>query len=342
MIIDSTAKISMSLGGAVAANQSKCVVSYVDMDATTFTPGFQIATTSGAADVDILAAPSASHQRKVTSLFLVNADTAAITVTFEYDLSGTDTTLYVCTLGVGEKVQYIDGSGWCVFDASGAPKAVTSGTGVWLGTFVKTSGTTYVTGLRTTSIFVRLMAGGGAGGGCTSVAAAASAAGGGGAGGYAEKTFVVTPNTTYTIQVGAAGAGVSGAGGGNGTDSTFAVGATTVTAKAGQGAVVATALTTLSAYLGGAGGTVSTNGDVNGAGMPGEYGVSLVIATPVVASGSGGSGPFGAGGQGRTTVGNGNNAAGFGAGGGGAATGASTVRTGGNGAAGVIIVDEYA
>jgi hypothetical protein len=87
---------------------------------------------------------------------------------------------------------------------------------------------------------------------------------------------------------------------------------------------------------------ISTNGDVNGSGQSGGYGVCLLIATPVVASGKGGDTNFGAGGKEIVAVGAGNVAIGFGAGGGGSATGASAARAGGAGTAGCIIVDEYA
>jgi hypothetical protein len=86
---------------------------------------------------------------------------------------------------------------------------------------------------------------------------------------------------------------------------------------------------------------VATNGDLNAGGEPGRPGVVLIVATPIVASGPGGPSVFGGGGLGIVAVGNGNNASGFGAGGGGSATGASAVRTGGNGTAGCIVVEEY-
>lgn len=343
MILDTVNhQIQVILGGAKAANDSPIVVDFVDIDTTTFTPGCQAGVTNGVTAQQILAAPASGHQRKVNAITLVNADTAAIAVTIRLNISAVLYNLFTCTLGVGEKLVWTDAIGWSTYDTAGSMKQVTSGTGVWLGTYVKTSGSTHTTGPRTTTLFVRMVGGGGGGGGCTSLAAAAAGAGGGGGGGYAEKTFTVTPSTNYTYAIGAAGAGASGAAGGNGGNSTFTVGGTTVTAFGGVGGPVGTAATTLVARAGGAGGAVSTNGDVNRGGEPGVYGVSLVVATPIVASGHGGNGPFGGGGVGIVAVGNGNAATGYGAGGGGAATGASAVRTGGNGTAGVIVIDEYA
>ena len=83
--------------------------------------------------------------------------------------------------------------------------------GRYLGSTILTAGTTFTTGPNTNTIFVRVQAGGGGGGGVAANAAGNGTVGGGGAaGGYAEKTFAVTPNTTYTYAIGAAGiAGVN-------------------------------------------------------------------------------------------------------------------------------------
>jgi hypothetical protein len=317
--------------------------SWVDNNAGTITPGRTNSAIVGATTTDVVASPAASTQRNVQSLVIHNKHaTSSNLLTIRHTDGTTAVDIFSYTILPGEELSFLDGVGFRITDAAGAAKTVTS-VGRYLSTTVILTGTTtYTTPAGCTSIFVRVQAGGGGGGGCTSLAAAAVGAGGGGAGGYAEKTFAVTPNTAYTCAVGAAGAGVSNAAGNNGGNSTFAVGATTVTAFGGTGGPIGTAATTLVARGGGAGGVVSTNGDVNGGGMPGNYGVTLIVATPIVASGCGGSSDFGSGGLGLVAVGNGNNANGFGAGGGGSATGASAVRTGGNGTAGVIIVDAYA
>jgi hypothetical protein len=236
-------------------------------------------------------------------------------------------------------VEFKDGV-WFTYDDKLA--VVTGPTaGRFLRSTLLTTGTSFVTGVDTESIRLRMVGGGGGGSGCTSLASAACGGGGGGSAAYAEKVFDVLPNTTYTYAIGAAGTGVSGAAGNNGGNTTFTVGGVTVTAPGGGGAPIGTAATTLVARAGGAGGTVATNGDVNSTGSPGMYGVVLITATPIIASGKGADSQFGSGGLGLVAVGNGTAATGFGSGGAGSATGASTVRTGGNGTAGCIIVDEY-
>jgi hypothetical protein len=317
--------------------------SFTDYNGSVVTPGRTNSNISTATTTDVVASPGASVQRNVKSLVVKNTHaTASNTVTVRH----TDGTIVVqlirYTLLAAEQLLYFDKDGFVIIDAAGGRKTAPM-TGRYLGSTVKTTGTTFTTGLQTNSIFVRLMAGGGAGGGCTSVASSAGAGGGGSAGGYAEKTFAVLPNTAYTCAIGLGGTGVSGAAGNAGGNTTFTVGGVTVTANGGLGGTTTASAATLTASLGGAAPAVSTNGDLNSSGEPGGVGIVLIVATPILASGKGGSSQLGPGANGITAVGNGPAApVGFGGGGGGAATGASTVRTGGDGAPGVIIVDEFA
>jgi len=338
LLLGTTDKLQLVTSAAIAIDVT---AHFVDSGTPPTPQNPQVTAISTATTTDIVASP-ASGQRNLQSLLARNKGASSDDLTVVLNRSATTYELFKATLQAGETLSYLDGVGFQVRDANGAVKVAQSGSGRWLKTTVLSAGTTFTTGPETKTIFVRLLGGGGGGGGCTSVASAASAAGGGGAGSYAEKTFTVTPNTNYTYAIGALGAGASGAAGGNGGSTTFAVGATTVTAPGGTGGPVATASTALTAYAGGAGGAIATNGDLNGAGAGGDGGKTLIVATPVIGSGQGGSSPFGRGGIGITAVGAGVAAIGFGSGGGGAATGASTVRTGGNGTAGVIVVDEYA
>ena len=319
--------------------------SWVDASGATVTPTGQNTIVSSATTATIVASPPANTQRNVKSLWLQNTDaTNSLTITVQHvdgQTQSTTVNIYKATLPAGWSAVYDDARGWGTVDASGG-RVETPLVGRFLGSTVLTSASgTFTTRSQTNTIKIRGVGGGGGGAGCTSVASAASFGGGGGSGAYLEKVITATPNTGYAYTCGAAGVGVSGAAGGNGGNSTFTVGATTYTATLGSGAPIATAVATVgTSYLGGTGGIVATNGDLNSTGQNGEPGIMTAI-TPLGVSGNGGSSPFGAGGIGRTSVGNGNAAGGFGAGGGGAATGASTVRTGGSGTGGCWIVDEY-
>ncbi len=213
-----------------------------------------------------------------------------------------------------------------------------TGGGVIHGRQTLTSGTTYTPTAGTKEIWIRMWGGGGGGGGCSAVAGCAGA--GGGSGGYAEY-YLTGVTGTYTYAIGAAGAGNSGAAGGNGGNTTFNTGVTTITAFGGGGGAFLAGSAAIKFTLGGAGGVISTNGHVNGAGAPGGNGMTSTVNT-VTISGQGGSTSLGGAGRGRDTTGVGNAAiANTGSGGGGAAAEAATAGAGGGGAAGVIIITEF-
>lgn len=162
--------------------------------------------------------------------------------------------------------------------------------------------------------------GGGGGGQGTGNSGGSSRVGGGG-GAYSSLLIDVSLIPSETVTIGAGGAGGVGAGstntgGADGGDSTF--GAHTSCAGGAGGAF---------GGGGGLGGAIPSLGDVKvggGDGSQNQVGVSFF--------GGAGSVPFAAG--------NGRDARGFGGGGGGS-FGSGTPHTGGDGADGVIIVEEY-
>lgn len=331
---------------AGTAGQLASSASWVDdllaATAPTFFPGGAANTDdTGTSATTIVAAPALSTTvRNVKNIVIANESTTVTTTLLVEHYDGTNTVpLFKGSLLPGESCKMGEDGQWTYYDAAGRPQ-VGVGAGQFLGLTQLTSGTSFTTGPNTRTIKVRGVSGGAGGGGCTSVASAAAAAGGGAGGGYFEKTFAVSPNTAYAYAIGAAGNGASGLQGGNGTASTFTVGSLTVTGGSTNGGPAAAATTTLTAGIGGAG-QAPINGDVNRGGDNGAPGVILIVATAIGISGNGGNSPFGQGGVGKTTGGNGVNATGFGAGGSGALTGASAVRTGGNGTPGVIFVEEY-
>lgn len=177
-----------------------------------------------------------------------------------------------------------------------------------------------------TSVKVTLVGGGGGGGGST----VTNNGGGGGSGGIAVKYLSgLTPGNTIAVTVGAGGTGVSTATGNAGASSTIASGTqtiTTVTALPGSGGFVVAA-----SSPGGSGASVSTNGDINGAGNPG--GNSL--ATNV---GGGGGGTF-LGGAGNPAGSSAGNPAVANTGSGGSGAGAAGNAAGGTGGSGIVIFE---
>lgn len=213
--------------------------------------------------------------------------------------------------------------------------------GTLLAVLVFTSGTSYTPTAGTKAILVTMIGGGGGGGGVTGAANSIGAGGGGGSGSMLTKYITGVGAGPFTYAIGAAGTAGANTGGtgGNGGSTTLTVNSVTYTAPGGSGGVGQTAGTTAAMILGGNGGTVSTNGDLNGTGSSGERGFR--ISGTVGSSGNGASTIHGGGGNARTTAGAGNAGTGFGAGGGGGLSTAATARTGGAGSAGVIIIYEY-
>lgn len=307
------------------------------------TPGrTNTASITTATTTTVVASPAASTQRNVKGISIRNNHA---TTTSNIKVTHTDGTtsgpLIGCALLAGESLILDQNGDWYHYDVNGG-QYLPSSIGRYIKTTLLTSASAnFTAGPTTNTIKIRGVAGGGGGGGCTSVVSAAAAAGGGSSGGYAEKTFAVTPGGVYAYTCGALGAGGINAIGTAGGDSTFIVGATTVTCKGGLGGPVGTAINALSVTVGAAAPAISTNGDVNKAGEPGQKGVVVIQATPIGVSGAGGSCIFGNGGGGISAVGTGLAALGNGGGGGGAFTGASANRTGGAGTGGLWIVDEY-
>lgn len=235
------------------------------------------------------------------------------------------------------------GGGWQV--TTSAPATITQHT------FVKRSYITSGAGNLTTqagTTLARIMAwagGGGGGGGAATGVGQRSIGGGGGAGQYAEVTLTVTGNTAYAYSVGAAGAGGVGAAAGTaGGNTTFTVGATTLTSHGG-GAGGSAAAGSLGA--GGVGGTGATNGDFSIAGGNGGDGQPASAAS-LIYTAAGANAPLGVGNGGPASFSTisgktGLAASGFasGGGGGGNPDSAGGASTGGAGTGGLIIVDEY-
>ncbi|EAC1381515.1 carbohydrate kinase [Escherichia coli] len=202
--------------------------------------------------------------------------------------------------------------------------------GRWVNTRVFTSSGTYTPTPGTKRIRVTITGGGGGGGGCKAISNNETFFGaGGGAGGTIISIMTPTQNS-YPVTIGAGGAGgVSATYGINGGNSLFA----SLIAPGGAG--------------GGKSGVTNTNGG-NG-GVPSTGGINIIGGN----GGDGQSGNIGVSGEGGTSYWGGGGRAGagggvsgkaYGSGGGGAydAGYSGTSMTGGKGAAGICIIEEFA
>ncbi|HGT5582860.1 TPA: tail fiber protein [Escherichia coli] len=202
--------------------------------------------------------------------------------------------------------------------------------GRWLNTRVFTSSGTYTPTPGTKRIRVTITGGGGGGGGCKAISNNETFFGaGGGAGGTIISIMTPTQNS-YPVTIGAGGAGgVSATNGTRGGNSVFA----SLIAPGGAGGGKSGVTNT----NGGNGGVPST-GDINIIGGCGGDGQSGNIGV----SGEGGTSYWGGGG--RAGAGGGVSGKAYGSGGGGAydAGYSGTSMTGGKGAAGICIIEEFA
>lgn len=208
---------------------------------------------------------------------------------------------------------------------------------------VLTSGTgaTYTVPAGVYRLIVHVQGPGGGGGGGDQGTNQSGIAAGGGSGGYANKLYAVTPGDTFTYTVGLGGAGGTAGNnaGSNGTANTvFDSGGSPVTGALGVGGGSLAAGTSLVSTTAGAGGT-ATGGDWNIAGQKGGAGTRYSVN--VLQPGNGADSFLGIGGP-VVSSGAGLAGTGYGSGGSGGLAYQNTADVaGGDGAPGVIIVEEF-
>jgi hypothetical protein len=259
----------------------------------------------------------------------------------------TDTSSYTVTITAAGTDEFEPGNVASVSLPPGpSPRIIGDGASKWYsdqtsGTqFIKettfTSNGTWIPDPRTTKIRVRMVGGGGgggSGGGCGSGQTAI--AGGGGAGAYHE--FIIANPGAQAITIG--GGGAAGANGGATSFGSISV------CAGGAAAVFVNATTFPGAYNQGISGTggaapASIAGTVVAAGgASGDPGLAFRVDSAV--GGAGADSVFGGGGR-YSNQSAGFNAAAPGAGGSGASVGQNTSSlSGGSGANGIILVEEY-
>jgi hypothetical protein len=231
----------------------------------------------------------------------------------------------------GDVIEYDESSG------SWKPQTNSGGGGSLQGlTIYDTPGSgSFITGPNTNRVVAEVIGGGGGGGGALSVGIGHGA--GGGSGGYAKLYASVMSSTEYFFVVGQSGSGGPGSEtGSDGEASSLGIGELGVTVGGGGGGL--SFYVTGSLLLGGIGGD-SFGGTLNAGGSRGESFLDLVGE---IGAGAGGNTIYGAGGVGQIGDGDGNDASGYGSGGGGACmNGIEAALSGGNGAPGVIVIEEW-
>src|SRR5262249_22056070 len=129
--------------------------SWVDLSASSVTPGRTNTNISSAATTTVVGSPGSSTQRNVKTLSIRNTDASASdAVTVKHTDGTTASELIKITLLAGQQLAYNEGDGWVLVDASGG-RVVTPLTGRLLGTSVLTSASAnFTTQAQTNTIVI--------------------------------------------------------------------------------------------------------------------------------------------------------------------------------------------
>lgn len=206
-----------------------------------------------------------------------------------------------------------------------------------IGRQIFTASGTWTPTTGTDAVVVTVIGGGGGGGGINGLTSSAGGASGGGGGGAAIEYITSGLGATEIITIGGGGAGGSAganAGSGGGTSSF----GSHCSATGGNGADGRTAQSGPNCFEGESGG-VGSGGDLNIQG--GASGGGFNVSTSNALGGTGGNSILGGGGRSLPSPNTGVAGGNYGGGGSGAASDTATNYAGGDGADGVIIIEEY-
>lgn len=105
-------KLQIVLAGAITTNQLQCLTSYKVFTSTTTTDGKLAVNTNNTTDVDLAGPPASGEAIDIQNINIFNRDTVSATVTIKLDVSGTETILYMGTLGTHEVLSWSGEGGW--------------------------------------------------------------------------------------------------------------------------------------------------------------------------------------------------------------------------------------
>ena len=276
----------------------------------------------------------------------LRADLIDYSATFDYALrdyaKGTDGLLYRAAIVNGPSTSVVNPVGdvtgtWILMSTPVAPLTTTVFTA---------SDPTWAPTAGVKALKVIVTGGGGGGGGAVGTDANVACGVSGSAAGTGIKTVNAPIAASYAVVVGSGGiggAGVTGSDGGDGGDSSFdGIGISIITGSGGNGGDGdPTPTTGIDGSLGETGGAAS-NGDLNIGG--GDSGRMQIISGEVVHNSRSGSSYWGGGGAittGVSTAADGSPGVAYGSGGAGALTTAVSDHDGGDGAEGIVVVEEY-
>lgn len=122
ILTNTTDNLQVVLDSAITTNELSCYASFRVTTTTGITPQRSVLSTNGTTPVNIVGSPSASTERVLDYLSVYNIDVASAVVNVILNDNGTPFVLFRCTLGVGEKLEYVDGTGFRVMANTGSVK----------------------------------------------------------------------------------------------------------------------------------------------------------------------------------------------------------------------------
>jgi hypothetical protein len=293
--------------------------------------GLVLVDASGGSRTITLPAANVAGGRPIRWQFVRTDTTAANTVTIQRAGGDAIEGAVSRTMLPGERLSLVsDGvAAWRVLAGAGRLIGVQVFSAAGTATYTPTPGTT--------SVLVEAVGGGGAGAGAPATGVGQGAVGGAGSAGTYGRGRYTSGFAGVTVTVGAGGTPAAGASGGAGGTSSFGP-LLSAPGGPGGGAAGPGAPPLIVGVFGGSAPVGSNMG--GGAGASGQASTQHTVT--LGAGGAGGSGPYGGGGAQNPAGSDGAAANGPGSGGGGTANSQSfAVRTGGAGAAGIVIVWEF-
>lgn len=121
-------QLCIVLGGSVTYAEVPVAVSYTDSDGKKAPTILKL--TDSLSPVVICPAPQKENLRSISSISVVNTDTADISVTIYVLENGEDTPINKTDLAIGDQLYYNSGDGWSVLDIDGKKKAGSVSTGL--------------------------------------------------------------------------------------------------------------------------------------------------------------------------------------------------------------------
>lgn len=122
IIFDATTDtLVTSCNSAVATTSPQFYASFVDVTTTTFSPKMTTGLLNGTSEVTVISAPASSTVRQLKFLSVFNRDSVNISPTISFDDNATLRTVWKGVLAPNECLQYVDGTGWRIYNAEGIP-----------------------------------------------------------------------------------------------------------------------------------------------------------------------------------------------------------------------------